>query len=154
LSATEVYGHPLLHQARKAVYSLDRDGERRDRRETVHRLVAAGYSSQQIGWELGITDRSVDRHRTSPPIPAPPPLPDHSDVSDALCAELEQLAILAAEMAASLRDENPAVVWHALSQLGRRGIQELAVILLAIIPIDKPLSHLLAWVNELPAAKQ
>lgn len=144
----------VLDVARRelAVHDMEKQRQRRERRERVHRLTAVGYTADQVGHELGITRRSVERHKASPPVPGPPPLPDARRVSAGRCAELEQTAALAVELVGSLRDENPHVCWSALSRLDRRQLQELAVVALAAIPVDATLAELFGWVLDLPCA--
>lgn len=143
-----------------AVRAAERQFYRRDdphwaeiygRRARVQALTRAGMSSAQIGVLIDMSERNVVRAR-SQPLPERPRIVE-PHVSDERAAELEQIADAAVDLACRIRDEDPAVVWDALSRLDRRQLQELTVIILAAMPMDRNVRELFAWVTDLPTAK-
>ncbi|OBK22528.1 hypothetical protein [Mycobacterium asiaticum] len=145
--------HPALRGARNALRHFDTDRDLHERRDRVHHLTRIGLSDDQIAARLDITDRTVVRHRGKPPAPQRPRLYDGARVTDERARQLEDTADFALHLATVLRDEDPTVVWGSLCRLDRRQLQELAAVALAAIPVDMTRDELLAWVNQLPAAK-
>lgn len=144
--------HPALRGARRELARFDSNRDRYERRDRVHHLTRIGMSADEIAPIIGVTDRTVDRHRAKPATPQRPRLYDGAAVSDERAEDLEDGADLTLHLAAVLREEDPCLVWSTLTRLSRRKLQELAVIALAAIPVDMTQAELLAWVNALPAA--
>lgn len=145
--------HPALRGARNALRPYDTDRDLHERRDRVHHLTRIGKSADEIAEIIGITDRTVNRHRAKPPAPQRPRLYDGARVTEERAQQLEDTADFALHLATVLRDEDPTVVWGSLCRLDRRQLQELAAIALAAIDVDMTRDELLAWVNQLPAAK-
>lgn len=145
--------HPALRAARSELQHYETNRDLYERRDRIHHLAAIGLSDPEIAERVGVVDRTVIRHRQAPPSPQRPRLYDGAGVSDERAQQLEDTADLALHLAAILRDEDPTVVWGSLIRLGHRQLQELAVIALSAIPVDMSRDELLAWVNDLPAAR-
>lgn len=64
-------------------------------------------------------------------------------------AELRGRAFLAGELAAQLRDEDPARLWVYLNAFEPLELRRMLVIALAAIPVDRPVSELYDWVRYL-----
>lgn len=62
-------------------------------------------------------------------------------------------AVLVGNLAAQLRDEDPAVVWDYLETLSGWELQRIAMIALAAVPVESPISEIFDWVTELPGAR-
>lgn len=140
-----------LVAAERYVYAQDEPykAEVYDRRSRVQALSKVGMSSNQIAVLVGISDRQVERIKKMEPPPVWPKLPDPQQISDERCAELEQLVEVAIDLACRLRDENPVLVSETLSRMGRRELQEFAVVLLAAMRVDCTVEELFGWVLEL-----
>jgi hypothetical protein len=132
--------HPTLKAARRELEHFDAHRELYERRQRVHHLTRIG-------------GRTVARHRDRPAPPQRPLLYDGAAVTDERAQQLEDAAELALHLAAVLREEDPTVVWGALSRLNYRQVREIAVIALAAIPVEMTQAELLAWVMDLPAAR-
>ncbi|MGV8064598.1 DUF7368 family protein [Mycobacterium kansasii] len=143
----------LLRASRMELAHFDTNRELYERRDKVHQLTRLGLSAEEISREIGLSGRNVERHRVKPPAPQRPHLYDASGVSDERARQLEQTAVLVLQLAAVLRDEDPALVWGSLIRLGERRLREFAVIALAAIPVDMSRDQLLSWVLDLPAAR-
>lgn len=57
------------------------------------------------------------------------------------------------QLAAQLRDEDPALVHHYIGVQSRDELERLLVVALAAIPTDRTLLEVFEWVTELPAAR-
>jgi hypothetical protein len=145
--------HQALRASRRELAYFDDNRDAYERRDRVHHLTRIGMSDDEIAVVVGIAERNVTRHRGKPPAPRRPRLYNGAAVSDERAAELEACADLALRLSVVLRDEDPTIVWGALTRLSSRQLKELAVIALASIPIDATPGELLAWVNDLPAAQ-
>lgn len=144
----------VLHDAERFIYSQDTDRDRQQRRERVQELARCGWTTPQIAIHLGLSDRQVTRLRSAEPLPVLPHSPNPVDITTQQADRMETLAEFAINLACRLRAEDPAVVWAALNQLDLRETRELAVVLMALIPVDAPLNDLLDWVYDLPAARE
>lgn len=147
--------HPAIAASRTELALYDRHRDSREQHLRARHLASVGTSDAEAAAILGVCDRTVHRirHRETP-APHRPPLPDPTTVSDARATELEDTAQLALNLACLLREEDPNLVWGALSRLTRPQLQELTVIALAAVPIDGwSASELFAWVHNLPAAQ-
>lgn len=148
---------PTTHPLAIAVRDADRKYSRFDRhrdRETLRRIVtqlaAQGFTNAEIAPHVGLQTKQVN-HITSGRIntshkPAPV---NPRDYSDRHCRQLEHTATIAIDLACRLRDEDPQIVWDALTALNRRHLQELAVIALAAIPVNTTKNEIFAWVNKI-----
>lgn len=138
-----------LREARIELAQFDTNRDQYELRRKVHHLTREGRSAQDIAAALGVTDRTVDRHRMKPLPPQRPRLYDGQTVSDQRATDLEQCVDLALQLAAVLRDEDPTLVWGSLIRLDRRKLQELTVIALAAIPVDQTRQQLYGWIEGL-----
>jgi hypothetical protein len=145
--------HPTLKAARRELEHFDAHRELYERRQRVHHLTRIGMSADEIATAIGVGGRTVARHRDRPAPPQRPLLYDGAAVTDERAQQLEDAADLALHLAAVLREEDPTVVWGALSRLNYRQVREIAVIALAAIPVEMTQAQLLAWVMDLPAAR-
>lgn len=57
------------------------------------------------------------------------------------------------QLAAQLRDQDPALVHHYIGVQSRDELERLLVVALAAIPTDRTLLEVFDWVTELPAAR-
>lgn len=137
----------VLDAVRRDVYGFDSRWEIHQRTAKVHRLVGQGVPVSEIAPRVGMAPRNVERHKRKP-FPGRPELIS-GDVSVQREAELEDVAELAAQLAASLRDENPLIVAGTLDALTRKQLQELCTVALAMVPVDRSLRELLSWVQDL-----
>lgn len=144
----------VLESARSELAYFDSNRDRLQRREHIHHLTRIGMSSNEIAAATGVVQRSVVRERSRPPVPHRPLLYDGASVSQERADQLVEVADLALDLAATLRDEDPCLVWGALARLGERRLRELAVIAIAAIPVDSTRDELLSWVLDLPAARE
>jgi hypothetical protein len=62
-------------------------------------------------------------------------------------------ATLVCDLAAQLRDVDPAVVWDYLTGLPADELQRMTMVALAGIDVDSPISEVFGWVQQLPAAR-
>lgn len=145
--------NPLILAVRDAERDYSRFDRHRDRerlRRKVTHLDKAGHSSAEIAVNVGMDASQVRRitrgavDPTHRPDPVNPP-----DMSDGHCRQLERTADMVLELACRLRDEDPQIIWDTLRNLGRGDLQELAVIALAAIPVDKPKTEVFAWVYQI-----
>lgn len=143
-----------LMRARSAVAVQDTRRDRNERVDRVRHLTSIGQSSSEIAAALGLSDRHVTRLRSAERRPDPLHVPDPRDITDERAAEVEALAWQAFEWAGALRDEDPAIVWTALSRLPRHRLQELVIVALAMVPSEATLRECLSWVLSLPAARE
>lgn len=63
----------------------------------------------------------------------------------------DRLAALACELAGRIRDEDPAEVHAELANMNHAQLVSLASVMAALIPDDRPLSELLAWIDQPPS---
>ncbi len=141
--------HPALRAARSELRHFDTYRDLYELRGKVQHLTQVGQSAEEIAVTLGVSDRTVQRHRLQPPPPQRPLLYDGASVSDERAEDLEAGADLALYLASVLRDEDPLVAWGTLSRLDRRKLQELTVIALCAINIHATKEQLLGWVRRL-----
>lgn len=144
---------PLTVATRHAdtTYSrFDRHRDRNQLRRTIIELHTLGHSTREISERTAIKPeqvRNIIAGRINPthkPHPVNPP-----DMSEQHCRQLERTADAAINLACRLRDEDPQIVWDALRHMNRGDLQELAVVLLAALPVDKPKHHIFGWVYQL-----
>lgn len=144
---------PLAIATRKADHTYYRFDKHRDRdsmRRTVHELHTRGHTPAEISDYIGLqTDqiRHIINGRINPdhrPDPINPPNLSHQH-----CTQLERTADAALKLACRLRDEDPQITWDALTHMTRGHLQELAVVLLAAVDINRPKSEIFAWVTQL-----
>lgn len=148
---------PTIHPVAIAMRDADRNYSRFDRhrdrdtlRRTVTQLAAQGLTHTEIAPHVGLMPRQIN-HITSGRINTdhkPEPV-NPRDYSERHCRELEHTATIAIDMACRLRDEDPQIVWDALSNLHRGQLQQLTVVALAALPTDQPKSQIFAWVNNI-----
>jgi len=62
-------------------------------------------------------------------------------------------AVMVANLAAQVRDEDPALVWDFLTALPGDELQRLMMIALAGLDTSKRVSEIWDWITELPAAR-
>ena len=62
-------------------------------------------------------------------------------------------AALVCDLAAQLRDVDPSLVWDYLTCLPSGELQRLTMVALAGIDVDRPISDVFGWVEQLPVAK-
>jgi hypothetical protein len=70
------------------------------------------------------------------------------DHSERRAAKLEDTVEAALDLACRIRDEDPQLVFRSLELLDRQALQELTMILLAALPLDRTKERLLGWVEE------
>jgi hypothetical protein len=63
-------------------------------------------------------------------------------------------ANLIARLAAEIQDQDPHEVWDYLTVMPADELQRLLQIALAAIPVDKTVSQIFAWVDNLPVSKE
>ena len=146
--------HAAITASRRELAHYDRTRETREQHFRVRHLASVGNSDAETAVMLGICDRTMHRIRhREPPAPHRPALPHPDD--DARAAELDDTAQFVLNLACLLHEEDPNLVWGALSRLTRRQLQELAVVALAAIPINGwSATELFDWIHNLPAAAQ
>lgn len=71
-------------------------------------------------------------------------------IADRAEAEALELAQLACDLAIRIRDEDPAEVHRDLYGMGADRMVALVSVMAAMIPEDRSLGELLAWVEPLP----
>lgn len=133
---------------RKAERAYRRFDSRTDRNELlgeVHRLTKAGVSASTIARIVGMSDRQIQRLRSTNPQQA---RWFRFDASQRRQDKLEAAAAAALELACRLRDEDPQLVWMALETMERHAMQELAMILLAAAPVDRTVDEIFGWVKS------
>ena len=119
----------------------------RDREETIaeiHRLTEAGVSAATIGRLIGMSDRNVQRIRSKY---STEPARASFDRSPARAQQLDRTADAVLDLACMLRDEDPQLIWDILCRLERQPLQEMAVIALAAIAVDRPKTELFEWIE-------
>lgn len=133
-------------EAEADIYQYDRDVDRYQLAAAVQRMTRTGSSASELGHHFRKSSRSIHRIR----LVEVPEIPAHNPhVSDERAAELEATVKAAVDLSCRLRDENPRITWDALSKLDRQRLQELAVVLLAAVPIDRSITEMFAWVYPL-----
>lgn len=141
-----------MSRSRTEVAAQDMWRDHNEKHASVLRLTSIGLSAREIADAVGISERHVVRLRSQPLRSDVPHLPDPRDITDRRADEFDLLARKAFEWAGVLRDEDPVIVWEALSRLSRQRLQELVVVALAMVPSEATLREVLAWVIELGEA--
>jgi len=131
--------------AEKDYRKFDSHRERNDIIDEVHRLTNAGVSAVAIAGIVGMSDRQVQRLRTVEPVPKRWYRYDRSEIRS---ERLERTADAALDLACRLRDEDPQLVFRSIELLDRQALQELAMVLLAAVPIDRCKDQIFGWVEE------
>lgn len=145
--------HPLtiaVRDADRSYYRFDKHRDRESLRRTVIELAAGGLSTSEIAPHVKLLPKQISHiisGRFNPDHKPEPVAP--RDYSHTHCTALERTADHALDLACRLRDEDPQIIWDALTGLGRRDLQELAVVLLAALPIDKSKADIFAWVYQI-----
>ena len=134
-----------LSTAEKAYRKFDSNRERNDTIDEVHRLTNAGVSAMAISGIVGMSERQIQRLRG---VESAEKRWYRYDRSEIRSERLERTADAALELACRLRDEDPQLVYRSIELLDRQSLQELAMILLAAIPLDRTKDQLLGWVSE------
>lgn len=111
----------------------------------VRRLADVGVTSAAIAGIVGMSERNVERIRNNKVQEPKPPVRYRFDRRQDRFDKLEKMAGSAFDLACKLRDEDPQLVWEALSMVDRQQLQELTVILLAGLPIDRSASEIFGW---------
>ena len=136
-----------IRKADRHYRSLDAHRDRATMLREIRRMDAGGATRQDTADRVGMSERSIVRLLDESP-PIPPPLSTF-DLSEPHCRRLEATATIAADLACRLRDDDPRITWDALGRLDRDALQELAVVLLAAMPIDAQLTQTFGWVIAL-----
>jgi len=131
--------------AEKDYRKFDSHRERNDIIDEVHRLTNAGVSAVAIAGIVGMSDRQVQRLRTVEPVPKRWYRYDRSEIRS---ERLERTADAALDLACRLRDEDPQLVFRSIELLDRQALQELAMVLLAAVPVDRSKDQIFGWVEE------
>jgi hypothetical protein len=131
--------------AEKDYRKFDFHRERNDIIDEVHRLTNAGVSAVAIAGIVGMSDRQVQRLRTVEPVPKRWYRYDRSEIRS---ERLERTADAALDLACRLRDEDPQLVFRSIELLDRQALQELAMVLLAAVPLDRSKDEIFGWVEE------
>lgn len=131
--------------AEKDYRRFDTNRERLEQVDEIHRLTKAGVSATAIAVIVGMSDRNVQRIRGE--LPAPKRW-YRFERSERRAAKLEQTVEAALDLACRIRDEDPQLVFRSLELLDRQALQELTMILLAALPLDRTKEDLLGWVQE------
>jgi hypothetical protein len=92
-----------------------------------------------------MSDRQVQRLRTVEPVPKRWYRYDRSEIRS---ERLERTADAALDLACRLRDEDPQLVFRSIELLDRQALQELAMVLLAAVPVDRSKDQIFGWVEE------
>lgn len=89
-----------------------------ERRDRVARLTREGWTAQQIAWELGVSTRTVSRHRVAAGVGGPPGRPVTDEEIDAVCA----LRIGGASWAevARVLGRDKKMIWRAFQAAKRK----------------------------------
>lgn len=145
--------HPLAAAVADAGRRYRRFDNYRDRhmiRAAILDLDAQGYDSTQIAVHVHMEAKQVRRIITGDVSTSQrPEPPSPRNVNPDNCRRLERSADIALDMACTLRDEDPQIVWDTITSLSRTHLEELAVILLAAVPIHQPKSEVFAWVYQI-----
>lgn len=131
--------------AEKAYRRFDSNRERADTVDEIHRLTKAGVSANAIAVIVGMSERQVQRIRSEHAAPKRWYRFEHSERR---AAKLEDAVEAALDLACRIRDEDPQLVFRSLQLLDRQALQELTMILLAALPLDRTKENLLGWVEE------
>ena len=131
--------------AEKAYRRFDTNRERTDTVDEIHRLTKAGVSANAIAVIVGMSERQVQRIRSEQ---AAPKRWYRFDRSERRAAKLEDTVEAALDLACRIRDEDPQLVFRSLELLDRQALQELTMILLAALPLDRTKDDLLGWMEE------
>ena len=131
--------------AEKAYRRFDTNRERTDKVDEIHRLTKAGVSASAIAVIVGMSERQVQRIRSEHAAPKRWYRFEHSERR---AAKLEDTVEAALDLACRIRDEDPQLVFRSLELLDRQALQELTMILLAALPLDRTKERLLGWVEE------
>ena len=131
--------------AEKDYRRFDANRERHETVEEIHRLTKAGVSATAIAVIVGMSDRNVQRIRGEVQAPKRWYTIEHSERR---AAKLEDTFESALDLACRIRDEDPQLVFRSLELLERQSLQELTMILLAALPLDRTKEDLLGWVEE------
>lgn len=144
--------HPLAAAVRNADRTYSRFDRHRDR-NTLRRIItglgAAGHSTADIANRVNLDTKQVRRIINGQVADQRPNPINPADLTDQHCRQLERTADIAITLACRLRDEDPQIVWDALTHLDRGPLQELAVVLLAALPVNQPKNTIFAWVNQI-----
>lgn len=144
---------PLTQAIRNADYAYGRFDAHRDRhiiRRKIVQLHNAGYQSTEIAATVGVSAETVRRTVKGAIDPTQMPAPiQRPEWTDEDCAALELTVNAALRLAARVRDDDPQIVWDALTQLGRHDLQKLAVVLLAAVPIHQTKNQIFDWVYNI-----
>lgn len=130
-------------------WRFDRDRDNRERNQRITRMAGEGFTDEEIAVALRISSRHVKRIRNGYQTTLPTIAVTRPDLSEQRCADLEDAADTALTLACRLRDDDPQIIWDTLTALTRGQLQELAVVMLAAIPIDRTKSELFGWVTDL-----
>ena len=131
--------------AEKDYRKFDSHRERNDIIDEVHRLTNAGVSAVAIAGIVGMSDRQVQRLRSVEPVPKRWYRYDRSEIRS---ERLERTADAALDLACRLHDEDPQLVYRSIELLDRQALQELAMVLLAAVPLDRSKDEIFGWVEE------
>jgi hypothetical protein len=131
--------------AEKDYRRFDTNRERTEQVDEIHRLTKAGVSATAIAVIVGMSDRNVQRIRGELPAPKRWYKFDHSERR---ASKLEDTFEAGLDLACRIRDEDPQLVFRSLELLDRQALQELTMILLAALPLDRTKEDLLGWVEE------
>ena len=121
------------------------DNDRNTVVEEVHRLTKAGVSAKAIATLVGLSDRQVQRIRG---VETSPNRWYQFDRSEIRSERLERTADAAIDLACRLRDEDPQLVFRSLDLLDRHALQELTMVLLAAVPMDRSKDDIFGWVVD------
>lgn len=133
-----------INEGRKEYRRFDWNRDRDEVVTEIHRLTRAGVSAKTIAGLVGMSDRNVQRIRSKG---EPHAGRDRFDVSDTRAQQLDRTADAVLDLACMVRDEDPQLVWDILCRLDRQPLQEMAVICLAAVPVERPKSELFAWIE-------
>ena len=152
---------PAAIQAAEMKVARCRDGfamEQWEARAKIRDLHRCGYLDTEIAERVGVTTQTVSRILKRPLQAVPdsgiPRLPAPRDITPERSREVEKLADIALGLACRLRDEDATHVRVALSMLSEAAKDELLIIALAGIDIDRPVTDIYGWVLALPAAQE
>ena len=134
-----------IADAEKQYRRIDTERERNEMIDEVHRLTKVGVSAQTIADLVGMSERQVQRIRG---FEAPPKRWYAFELSERRCDKLERTADAAIDLACKLRDEDPQLVFRSLELLDRQALQELTMVLLAGLPLDRSKDDLFGWLSE------
>ena len=148
---------PIKAALKTADHNYRRFDDNRDadlRRDRINLMAANDMPIADIADKLDLSITHVRRIKNGQfEVSTPQPVA-RPDLSDEHCWQLEGTVDTALELACRLRDEDPQIVWDALSALDRRELQEFAVIALAGLPIDHTKQQLFGWVYDLAAGNE